>query len=398
MIPALLQLPSSLLQLPALTTASAQNTQAIDFSELMLAQPTPKPAGIETGDPSMPIPVAVPTTPKPLALESIEAHLPAPASLKASETATAPAPVQLPVTAEIAEAAPVKSAQPSLADTLDSVEQMVASDAETVAIPAVAEALPGSQPMIPPTAVVLPVVVSKAALPSAAAEDRKIVAAPAPKADQNGTQSAQIWFEIPIAKSAVKPALPAPSPVPAPVDAGFPSSVEAAPQAVPTPIGADSMAVTPAAFKVAASDPVAQVADRVLDVARDHAWLDLLASDIVAAQDETKDLRFRLVPPQLGQLDVRIETPDSGMQLSFQAQSEEAAQLVSAAQPRLMEELRAQGVRVSGSEVMTSSGQNYSGGQSQRQPPQQLHDSPLRDAQSQQASRHPASVPHGRFA
>ena len=130
----------------------------------------------------------------------------------------------------------------------------------------------------------------------------------------------------------------------------------------PLPVAATPFADVAAVFaKVERADPVAQVTERVLDVARGNAWLGQLASDIIAAQDSERDLTFRLMPPQLGQLDVRIETQDAGLDLRFGAQTEEATRLVAAAQSRLVEELRGQGVRVAGSEVSTSSGQQGSG-------------------------------------
>jgi flagellar hook-length control protein FliK len=142
-------------------------------------------------------------------------------------------------------------------------------------------------------------------------------------------------------------------------------------------------------------DVVAQLSERVLDTARGNAWLDQLASDIIAAQDSERDLSFRLMPPQLGQLDVKIETLGEGMQLNFATQTEEAAQIVAAAQPRLVEELRGQGVRVAGSEVATGSGQHSGNGQPQRQP-QTLHveqPSPFRKPAKAAVSRD-----NGRFA
>ena len=105
------------------------------------------------------------------------------------------------------------------------------------------------------------------------------------------------------------------------------------------------------------SDASAVVADRALDFARGSLWLDQLAGDIAAVQDKDCDLSFRLVPAQLGQLDVKIANSDSGMQLNFNTQSEAAAQIISSAQSRLVEELKAQGVRVAGSEVNAGSGQ-----------------------------------------
>lgn len=107
----------------------------------------------------------------------------------------------------------------------------------------------------------------------------------------------------------------------------------------------------------ALTDASAAVADRALDVARGSLWLDQLAGDIAAVQDRDRDLSFRLIPAQLGQLDVKIASSDDGMQLNFNTQTEEAARIIGSAQLRLVEELKAQGVRVAGSEVNAGAGQ-----------------------------------------
>ena len=106
------------------------------------------------------------------------------------------------------------------------------------------------------------------------------------------------------------------------------------------------------------TDTSTLAADCALEVARGSLWLDQLAGDIAAVQDNDRDLSFRLIPAQLGQLDVNIGTRDDGLQLNFCTQSEEAARIIGGAQSRLIEELKAQGVRVAGSEVNAGSGQS----------------------------------------
>ena len=131
-----------------------------------------------------------------------------------------------------------------------------------------------------------------------------------------------------------------------------------------------SNAVFGAGFQAIVSDRIADtgirpltdastlVAERALDVARGGLWLDQLAGDIAAVQDHDRALSFRLIPAQLGQLDVRIANRDDGLQLNFSTQTEEAARIIGSAQSRLVEELKAQGVRVGGCEVNTGSGQS----------------------------------------
>lgn len=139
-----------------------------------------------------------------------------------------------------------------------------------------------------------------------------------------------------------------------------------------------------ASLSVSAADPTALVAERVLDLARNNLWLDQLASDIVATTDNDRALSFRLVPAQLGQLDVRIENRDEGMQIQFTAQTTEATRIVSSAQPQLLEELRNQGMRAVGSEVLNSSdtangSQNNGFAQQNGQRPQAAQQAEIRE-------------------
>jgi hypothetical protein len=141
------------------------------------------------------------------------------------------------------------------------------------------------------------------------------------------------------------------------------------------PIAVESNTVTGAGFQTIMTDRTADtavrplseasaiVAERALEIARGSLWLDQLAGDIAAVQDHDRDLSFRLIPAQLGQLDVKIASSDDGMQLNFSTQTDEAAQIIGNAQARLVEELKTQGVRVTSSEVNTGSGQSSFGQQ-----------------------------------
>jgi Flagellar hook-length control protein FliK len=90
---------------------------------------------------------------------------------------------------------------------------------------------------------------------------------------------------------------------------------------------------------------------RQLDLARDHLWLDRLASDIVSAREFNDKVSFRLLPPRLGQLDVEILKSEAGLSVNMTATNEEAGKIVAAAQPRLIDELRSQGMRVHSAEI-----------------------------------------------
>ncbi len=112
------------------------------------------------------------------------------------------------------------------------------------------------------------------------------------------------------------------------------------------------------------ADPIRFVVERQLDLARDSRWLDELARDIVSVGERSDRLSFRLMPTQLGRLDVDLSTSDSGLSVRIATTSDAAAQIVTAAQPRLIDELKGQGVRIAGTEV--SSGGTQSQGQGQQ--------------------------------
>jgi flagellar hook-length control protein FliK len=108
---------------------------------------------------------------------------------------------------------------------------------------------------------------------------------------------------------------------------------------------------TPGAALLAdAASPIG-AADRVLDMDSEGAWIDQLAHDIAATKSDRGDISFRLMPRHLGRLDVAMLMRDDGVALKMDTQHEAAATIVTAAQGRLVDDLRQQGVRVTGSEV-----------------------------------------------
>ena len=113
-----------------------------------------------------------------------------------------------------------------------------------------------------------------------------------------------------------------------------------------------------------AARPIAG-AERLLDMDSDGAWIDQLAHDIAATKSERGDISFRLMPRHLGRLDVAMLMGDEGVALKMDTQHEATATIVTAAQGRLVDELRQQGVRVAGSEVTCTPGET--GRQSQGQ-------------------------------
>lgn len=121
-----------------------------------------------------------------------------------------------------------------------------------------------------------------------------------------------------------------------------------------------------AATLIEAAAP-AVIAERVLDTDSDGAWIDQLARDIAATKSESGDISFRLMPKHLGRLDVAMQMGDEGVSLKMDTRHEATATIVTAAQGRLVEELRQQGVRIAGAEVTCTPGETGRQPQSQGQ-------------------------------
>lgn len=186
--------------------------------------------------------------------------------------------------------------------------------------------------------------------------------------------------------AAAKPAKPAEAAT-APADSGAPAlPVAARPRDAAMPIlaGAEAPAAKPAdaapSITILFAQPAAQgaatrieaaapavIAERVLDTDSDGAWIDQLARDIAATKSDSGDISFRLMPKHLGRLDVAMQMGDEGVSLKMDTRHEATATIVTAAQGRLVEELRQQGVRVAGAEVTCTPGETGRQSQSQGQ-------------------------------
>ena len=105
------------------------------------------------------------------------------------------------------------------------------------------------------------------------------------------------------------------------------------------------------AAPLAETAKAAPVAERILDTASDDQWIAQLAADIAATKSDKGELSFRLMPRHLGRLDVSLLAGDEGVTLRLDTQHETTATLVQSAQPRLVEDLRQQGVRVAEAQV-----------------------------------------------
>lgn len=106
-----------------------------------------------------------------------------------------------------------------------------------------------------------------------------------------------------------------------------------------------------AAAPVATTTPAEAMLERELDLAHDGEWLDRLARDIARSAGSEAPLRFRLNPETLGHLKVEIAQGDQGASVRLTAETETARAILAEAQPRLVAEARAQGVRIAETQV-----------------------------------------------
>ena len=168
------------------------------------------------------------------------------------------------------------------------------------------------------------------------------------------------------AKAALAPTVPqgrdaptAPAVTPAKAESGGATPAPATePAAKPVRAeGGASMTVlfnqpaAPGAATLGAPAQAAPLAERTLDLTSDDRWIAQLAADIAATKSDKGDLSFRLMPRHLGRLDVAMKLDGDSVSMKLDTQHESTAAIVAAAQPRLVEDLRQQGVRVAGAEV-----------------------------------------------
>ncbi|HKC03530.1 MAG TPA: flagellar hook-length control protein FliK [Sphingomicrobium sp.] len=95
-----------------------------------------------------------------------------------------------------------------------------------------------------------------------------------------------------------------------------------------------------------------------LDLAHQSEWLDQLAGEIARTAGKSGVLRFRLHPETLGRLHVEMSQGAAGASIRLTADTETARAIIADAQPRLVAEARAQGVRIAETHVgLGTSGQ-----------------------------------------
>lgn len=349
-------------------------------------------------------------------------HAPASAIAPAVLAKAAPTPVPLPVAAAPIEVAPIALAPAVVAPTVTalpvSARPPVQAQPDAPALPAAPEmvepALPAATPRVDAAVQTdIPAEIVIAAAPQAidtasdaahpvheTIDDR--ASEEESKADMIAVAAAPVIAELPAplvvqqaAMAAMTPAAPAaPARAPKPdtdsaarattslrqpdvalpkitlarVDAS-PLAREANPQAntgmidfasVLTPIATTT--ADPQATPIEISSAPAAPADpvrRELDLARGDLWLDQLTKDIVAMADRPDRLSFKLQPEHLGPLDVDVTHAASGISIRMNTQTDEARNAIAAAQPRLIDDIRAQGIRVADAQV-------FSGGSDQQ--------------------------------
>lgn len=115
------------------------------------------------------------------------------------------------------------------------------------------------------------------------------------------------------------------------------------------------------------STPVADL--RQLVVAQDREWIAMLTRDIVSNAARDNHLNFTLVPEHLGQLEVALTTNSGQVNVRLEASTAAAAQIISADQARLIEDLRQSGLKLGQFEM--SSRQNGNGQQNAPTPERQ---------------------------
>jgi flagellar hook-length control protein FliK len=183
------------------------------------------------------------------------------------------------------------------------------------------------------------------------------------------------------------------APAPAPIAVAASDAAAAALQTNFLPVSTASTTGAPLAA------PTEIVIEHHLDLARDGEWLDQLARDIVRSANHDAQLRFRLNPEHLGSLGVEIANRAEGTAVRLTADTEAARTILTDAQPRLVAEARAQGLRISETHVDLGGQSGFAGqpGQQQRQQgasqpvfirTQQGHDEPAAETPRAAAERY----------
>lgn len=265
------------------------------------------------------------------------------------------------VTTIMAERAPVLASEMIRPEADAPVASALAQAIDDVATPTVL-----TEPIPIPTSVTA--TSGAEAIVAADTEQATMPAAPAPKAMDIPAAASDRQAEFPVAESqpvsasAGRDAAPPPADddTAAPVsgertDSAAPPNADSASEAAvtpPLPASPPGVSTAPAA-EAAVGEPatVDQSVDRQLELVRDHQWLDRLARDISQATNQQGHLRFQLNPEHLGALTVELTNSASGTSIRLTAETDQARAIIADAQPRLLAEVRAQGLRIAESHV-----------------------------------------------
>lgn len=132
--------------------------------------------------------------------------------------------------------------------------------------------------------------------------------------------------------------------------------------------------------------------ERHLDLARDSQWLDRLARDISQAANQEGHLKFHLNPERLGALTVEIANSAAGTAIKLSTETDAARTIIADAQPRLIAEVRAQGLRVAETHVEINNQQAGGGSAFAQNPQGQTGQQRQSSADHQPFGRTPAMV------
>ncbi len=238
--------------------------------------------------------------------------------------------------------APTPSGEPSLGPLVMAIE---VSAVDAKAMPATAPAVPA----LPPSPAPLPGTKSLPNASRASAPDDKSDAPAIKHAHTDGTSATIDIAALPDTNTAAAEGASSAASATAQAPAASPSSDAGSPVAAGPTHAEQSIA-------------------RHLDLARDNQWLDQLAQDITQAATTNSRLKFQLNPEHLGSLQVEIVNSAAGTSVRMTADNDVARAIIADAQPQLMAEVRAQGLRIAESHVdlgsQAGSGSN-AGGQHQ---------------------------------
>lgn len=151
-------------------------------------------------------------------------------------------------------------------------------------------------------------------------------------------------------------------------------TVPSTPAVMPMVAPTDQLAVSQPAQRLdgAPAQPTEQGIEHELDLAHESEWLDRLARDIARSGASDGPMRFKLNPQTLGHLRVELTQGDMGTSIRLTVETDAARALLTDAQPKLIAEARAQGVRIAQTDIdLAGSGHQASGDPRRQDDPRQ---------------------------